>query len=203
MEVLARRIANIVSDQTSALPEDREVYGFAAELLVSSTVDLVVVLSLAHLLGIFRPVIVAYVVIASLKYFGGGIHASKMINCLVTGVTVCLAIGLGARALAPLPNTIAWGAFLTTGLLALAAFISYAPVECSRKPLRSKVQRDRLRTGAMIVVLLSLVLGLAWLIRPFTAPELFWAGCMSLVWQSLTLLPGSQRLFDHIERQMF
>ena len=203
MEALARKIAGIVSDQTSASEEDREVYEFAMKLLVNCTVDVVVIFSLAYLLGILPATALAYVLVALFKSFAGGSHASKMLNCLVTGVTVYIGIGFAARTLARLPNSAAWGAFVTIGSLAVIVFAMYAPAVPPQKPLKSISQRRHLRTGAMIALAVTLILGLAWLISPFTAPELFWAGCMSLVWQSLILLPGSQRLFDSIERYMF
>jgi len=203
MEALARRIAGIVSDQTSASPEDREVYEFAMKLVINTTVDVLVIFLLAYLLGVLRPVALAYAVVALLKYFAGGAHASKMLNCLVTGAAVYLGIGLGARAMAHSPSPVAWGAFLVIGSLALVVFALNAPAVPPQKPLRSMRQRRHLRRGAMVALAGILLLGLAWLMRPFASPELFWAGCMSLVWQSLILLPGSQRLFDNLERYMF
>jgi accessory gene regulator B len=189
-----------VSDQTSASLEDREVYEFATKLLVNTTVDIAVILSLAYLLGILPAVALSYMLVAVLKYFAGGAHASKMLNCLVTGTMLYTGIGLAARTLARLPDSIAWGAFLTIGSVALTVFTLYAPAVPAQKHLRSPGHLRRLRRGAMIALATVLAMGLAWLMAPFTAPELFWAGCMSLVWQSLILLPGSQRLFDNLER---
>lgn len=203
MEALARKLASVVSDQTSASPEDREVHEFAMRLLINSVADVVVILSLAHLLGVLRIVAFAYILLAVLKYFAGGAHASKMLNCLVIGVTVFTSIGLSARALAQLPTLIAWGAYLIVALVAITVFYVFAPAVPPQKPLRSIGQRTVLRRCAMITLVITLILGLMWLKNPFAAPELFWAGCISLVWQSLILLPVGQRLFDRVERYLF
>ncbi len=203
MEALARRIAGIVADQTAASPEDREVYEFAMKLVINTALDIAVIFSLAYALGILRPVAFAYGLVTLLKYFAGGAHASKMLNCLVTGTAVYLSIGLGARALATLARHGSGVVFLVVGSLAFLAFVLYAPAVPPYKPLKSVRQGKYLRKGAMTALGAILLLGVVWLLRPFAAPEFFWAGCISLVWQSLILLPGSQRLFDGLERYMF
>lgn len=203
MEALARKIAGIVSDQTSASPEDREVFEFAMKLVINTAVDVGVIFSLAYILGVLRPVALAYVLVALLKYFAGGAHASKMVNCLVTGTAIYVCIGFGARALAGMAEHGSWAAFLVIASLALLAFALYAPAVPPQKPLKSVRQGKYLRRGAMIALGGVFLLGVVWLSHPFTDPEFFWAGCISLVWQSLILLPGSQRLFDRLERYMF
>ena len=202
-EALARKIAGIVAAEIGASPEDREVYEFALKLVIDTMLDVAVIFSLAYVFGVLRPVAVAYVLVAILKYFAGGAHASKMVNCLILGTIVYLGLGLAARGLGQLSEQISWAAFLSVGMLATVVFFRHAPVTPPNKPLKSVRHRNYLRKNAMITLGVVLAAMTIWLTRPFSSPDVFWSGLLALVWQSLILLPGCQRLFDTLERFMF
>jgi len=203
LEALSQKIADIVCSEVSAGAEDREIYEFASKLLVNCTFDILVIFCLAYAAGVLLPVAVAYALVAVFKYFAGGAHAQKMLNCLLIGICVYLGIGLGARALAVSAQHLVWIAYVVCSLLALASFALYAPSAHPNKPLRTKQHRQRLKRCAMSALIAVLVLKLVWLVRPFAPDVVFWSGCLALVWQSLILLPESQRLFDNSERYMF
>lgn len=192
-----------MSSEVKASDEDREVYEFAAKLVVNTAVDVAIIFGFAFLLGVLPSVMLAYCLVALLKYFAGGAHASKMLNCLITGVAVYLGIGAGARVLSTLPYSAAVCAFGAIGSGTLRAFLLFAPAVPPQKPLKSVRHRGYLRKGAVVSLFVILAAGITWLARPFASAELFWAGLLALVWQSLILLPGTQRLFDRMELHMF
>ena len=203
MSSTRQRWLKAVADQTGASPEDVEVLEFGAKLLVNCVMDITVIFTIAFFLGTLPSVAVGYFVVAVLKYFAGGAHAHTMLNCLIIGVVVYTSMGLLAHTLATWSPITPPITFAGVSALSVGAFTKFAPATPPQKPVRSARHYQHLKKGALLTLSAVLILGAFYLIRPFAPQELFWAGCLALVWQSFILFPGSRRLFENIERYLF
>ncbi|MEW6524296.1 MAG: accessory gene regulator B family protein [Bacillota bacterium] len=198
VEALARRMARGIAAPLSLGDDDREVLEFASKLLVVCVLDVTVILAVACLLRVVPQVVTAYLTVVVLKSFAGGAHASRVGPCLVTGILVYSAIGLLARAAAPLGQGAAWTGYTTVAVVAVFAFLRHAPAPPPHKPIKIQARRKALRTGSLLALASVLAASLVWLLRPFTEPGAFWAALLGMVWQSLILFPATQRLFSRL-----
>ncbi len=202
MSLHSKKFIQSLARETGASPEDAEVFEFGLILLINGLIDIAVIFTIAYCLGFFQNVVIAYTVAAVLKYFAGGTHARTMSNCLIIGTVAYTSIGLVSQVLpgdSPLMLSVSFG--FVAGL-SLVSFLRYAPNSPPQKPVRSVRHYGQLRRGSLIVLSIILLVGVSWLLRPFAPAELFWAGCLALVWQSFILLPCSKRLFNLIERHL-
>lgn len=148
--------------------EDIETYQYGLELLLSTTVNIAVMLSLSIVVGhawLCVPYLAAFV---PLRLSAGGYHAKHHFSCILFNAVFYFA-SLGAvNALsAPAANL----ACILESCFSLAVIFLFAPVPAKNKPLSAREQKRNQRVslalGFLLLVLCAVfynahVLSLAW-----------------------------------------
>ncbi len=135
---------------------------FGLELLLGDMVKLVIILTLAQLLGIILEVLIIMVVAAVLRLASGGEHCSAYYRCLVGGIICFLLLGWGVQVLNPLlSRQIITMIALFSFLLVEFILWKYAPGDTENKPITEPADKKRfkkwsLRIGfAYFVIMMS------------------------------------------------
>ncbi|MBO8158945.1 accessory gene regulator B family protein [Thermosyntropha sp.] len=90
---IAQSIARRLGDILEARPDQIEVYAYGLELLLLPVFNFFVVFILAYIIGSLPNTLMFLAVFAPFRFFGGGVHMSTSIRCLV--ISTLLIVGLG------------------------------------------------------------------------------------------------------------
>ncbi len=128
---------------------------FGLELILGDIVKLVLILTLAQLLGIFQEVLVLMAAAGILRLASGGEHCSAYYRCLVGGSICFLLLGELVHYLNPL---LAGQAVI---LIALLSFLlvelilwKYAPGDTENKPITEEADKKRFKKWSLLIGLL-------------------------------------------------
>lgn len=112
--------------------EDAQVYRYGLELLLSTVINLVLMICISLVSGkpfIIIPYIFSFI---PLRIFAGGYHSKNHIDCIVFN-TVLFIISIVLLSLVPTHSVFSLCTFLN--FLSLILIIVFSPVEAKNKPL--------------------------------------------------------------------
>ena len=117
-----------------------EVYAYGYELLLSTAINILLVLIIGILLGIVREALLYIITFAVLRSYTGGYHANTHMACITIFTASFLVCALLLRIF---PSEALSPPFLLLGLLPSVVIFLKAPIEAINKPL-SDAKRSRL-----------------------------------------------------------
>ena len=85
---LAKSMALFFADKNLIAAEDKEVYAYGAELLLSTVFNLVIALVIALITNTFWQCLVFLTSFVTIRIYAGGYHADTHRNCMLTLVCV-------------------------------------------------------------------------------------------------------------------
>lgn len=151
-------LSSVLTDflcRSGIVPEDdREIYAYGYEILISSIIGIASVMVIGALLGVFAETLVFIVVFISTRQTCGGYHADSYIKCISVYITnYIMVIGLTLCLL----ETYSLFVWLIMTIPAASAVIGFAPMENENKPMtddEKKINRRRalLITGLCIAL---------------------------------------------------
>ncbi len=165
---------NITIDDTKAEQIEYGIYMAASEAIKLS---ILVIISL--FLGIFPYVILATVIFGTHRGFIGGVHAKTHIGCFLMHSGIMLGT-VYASLFVEIDKFIL---LLPSFLFCMTVIYIYAPADILNKPVVSKKQRKRLRTGGF--TFMSLVFAAAFIVPQIYARVLIFVS----VAECITMLP--------------
>ena len=126
--------------------EEIENMRYSLEGLYLTFTKLIVIFSLAIILGIFKEVIILLVLFNIIRFTGFGFHAKTSIECLIT--STLLFIGVPYLVLYLKPNKIT---LLIIGIISLIILSIYAPADTVKRPLPNKRKRLYRKIGTIVI----------------------------------------------------
>lgn len=190
-----KKIINILDNELGLSEDEIEVITFGYRLFVYSIFGYACIILLASLLGTLTATLTAAITASLFRIFSGGVHASSQKKCAVTGMIIFNLLGLLATVYY---NTISWywlkGFSGLTFIIALVSFILYAPADTPGKPISTKVQRNKLKSISIILLVIWLVFINFVLKGETNIYKLYlFASTIGLAWQSVSLWPSTYR----------
>lgn len=152
---LATRMAAYIGREVEADRLQVARMAFGLELILGDIVKLVLILTLAQLLGIFQEVLVLMAAAGILRLASGGEHCSAYYRCLVGGGICFLLLGELVHYLNP---------FLTGKAIILVVLFSfmlveiilwkYAPGDTENKPITDENEKKRFKQWSLLIGLI-------------------------------------------------
>lgn len=140
MERLTGRLGQVMAVKTAMEAEDVEVFVYGMELIVSTLINAMIIISTGALIGLFAETLLFYCVFSAFQSICGGFHASTHFRCFCVTFSGW-AVGMVVNLYATLP--------LLLVLAALGIFFVFtlAPIEHINAPMNT-TKRMRMRKYA-------------------------------------------------------
>ena len=156
ISILSNRITDFFCRKSIIQQEDNKSYSYGFELLLSTLINLILILSLAVVFNVFVECWFYIAGFILLRATAGGYHAKHHWSCISM---TSISYGLSAIGLKLVPSAI-----LTGGSILLCFFSSLtvwilSPVEAPNKPL-SQEKRQRMRNWSIAIASFNLVVAL-------------------------------------------
>ncbi|HHT47528.1 MAG TPA: accessory gene regulator B family protein [Firmicutes bacterium] len=199
---LANILGNFIASKLNFDQERREVIIYGAFVFMHNLAIVLIVLLVAFIAGIFKETVIIILAFGLLRRFGGGIHVSSPLFCMVSSIIVFPLLGILAAVFSGyLLNVALFGRFVFFLLISSAALICvlfYAPREHPNHPFSTRM-RVRLRALSLVISLICtgfLLLGVLWgsFLKEATAVG------MALIFQALNLLPAGGWFMDKLDK---
>lgn len=166
--------------------EEIENMRYSLEGLYLTFTKLIVIFTLAIILGIFKEVIILLLLFNIIRFTGFGFHAKTSLECLIT--STLLVIGLPYLILYLEPNK--WIMF-SLGLMSLIVLLVFAPADTVKRPLPNKKKRLYRKIGTIVIA--SIFITISLFIKNSTISYLL---ITSLIIESIMVSPLIYKIFD-------
>lgn len=154
---LAKSMALFLADKNLIAAEDKEVYAYGAELLLSTVFNLIIALVIALITNTFWQCLVFLTSFVTIRIYAGGYHADTHRNCMLTLVCVQGLFVLIIKNFSAEKVKVAISIML---MLSIAVIILLAPVAHPNKPLTEslkKVLRKKAYVSVAVWTLITLL----------------------------------------------
>lgn len=175
------RIAGVLCDNRIIREEDKEIIVYGLDALLSTLINLVIILGLGLILGQLRQTVVFLLSFAALRVFAGGYHAKTRIGCTATFIIIYLT-GMALQHYTP--GIIVKPAAIGLAVISLVSVLIMAPIEHKNRPFEGNEYKHFKMISRAVAVLQTLLV-IAGVI--FTGYEKL-AYCVSLAMLGVTIV---------------
>ena len=165
--------------------EEIENMRYSLEGLYLTFTKLIVIFSLAIILGIFKEVIILLILFNIIRFTGFGFHAKTSMECLIT--STLLFVGIPYLVLYLEPNKIT---LLVIGIISLIILSIYAPADTIKRPLPNKKKRLYRKIGTIVIA--SIFITISFFIKNNTISYLL---IIALFIESIMVSPLIYKIF--------
>ena len=151
MEKVTRRIAEKLGDTLAANPEQIEIYAYGLELLILPVINLIIVSVLAYIIGILPNVFAFLLVFAPFRLWGGGVHLTTSIRCLV--VSTVIIVGLSSLSMINISAVLLYILLFSSFLLGLYVTEKWVPA-CSQEKAITDYEKAIRQKKYMIILII-------------------------------------------------
>lgn len=184
--ILSGKITAFLITYHAVREEDREIYCYGLELLLSSIVNLIIVLSLGYLFNRFFQTVLFLVVFCPLRQFSGGIHAANHFKCsLYFIISILICFWLEKTWLINADNVVLL-CMLTVSSLCIALL---SPIEDRNKPLTNQERLSFKKRNFAVLIIWDLVISFDLLLFRFSINYLLYS-IMAVMLLSVLLVVG-------------
>jgi len=153
LRAVTKRAADWMVEANCFSEEDREVYEFGLDKMLTSLINLTVAALFGLLFGIFFEALLFYAAYITIRVYAGGYHAETPLRCFLLGIVILIPCMLAIQRYA------AWSTpMVFYGLLGLgaAALVLLGPVEHKNKrmdALEKVVYRRRMLRNLVLATI--------------------------------------------------
>ena len=178
----ANRMADILSNNRIIKPEDKEIYVYGLDALISTFINLIVIAALGIILGVFAETVVFVLAFAVLRVYAGGYHAKTHIGCIAAFISIYL-VSMALQYFTPdylikIPTVI-------LALLSTAAIFIMAPIEHKNRPFEGDEYQRFKRISRIVAGLEALIVLIGIVIIPIDYHLMY---CISLAMVNVVLI---------------
>ena len=156
---ISTRITSFFIDRHSISSDDREIYEYSFEILISTLMNLLCLIIIGFSTQRYIESIVFIFVFMSMREFGGGYHAKTHTGCVLT-ILLCFGVFIG---LTYLPNIVLECASIPLFVISIMFSLILAPVGCENKPIDKDESMGLKKKLTILLLLLSLLWGVMWI----------------------------------------
>ena len=149
---LGKSISHFLCEKKVIAEQEVEVYQYGFEILISTTLGLLITVAIGIVLNMFFLSVLYYVIFVMVRQWTGGYHADSYLKCNITfaGITF---FTLGMTKLSDMSEMYS---LTIHGLMLVFALLSvwkYTPVENPNKRIREEMkEQNKIMSFAMLVV---------------------------------------------------
>lgn len=203
MHRMANFLGNYIASKLSYDDDRREIITYGTFVLLHNLSIMIIILLLALITGLLKEIAIVMLAYAPLRRFGGGLHLSKPVFCMISSVIIFPLLGFTAVVMSDYLLYLApfgrYAVFLLITGITLPAVLLYAPREHPNHPL-SESRRVFFKRLTFIVALILSVL----LISIVSCGAIYLreaaAISMAFVFLSFNLLPVGKVCLEKLDR---
>lgn len=132
IRLLSSKLADFLCEKSIIPEEDKEIYIYGNELLISSFIGIALVCIVGVLLGEFLSALVFLVVFIINRQFSGGYHASTFIKCTLIFLCDFFVVLFMSKMMLQYYSPFVW---ISLTVVHLAVIIDLAPMGNKNKPI--------------------------------------------------------------------
>lgn len=149
LDKCASGLADLLSAHQIVKTEDKDIYAYGLEVLLSTLVNSTILVILGLLLGLFPETLIFIGAYGAMRVFTGGYHARTHLGCIATFTAIYLTSMVLVRYTPDVLRT--WPALLIS-LVCLVYIWIVAPVEHVNRPFEGK-EYERFKKAGRVVAL--------------------------------------------------
>lgn len=147
---ISARMTDFLLEREIVRKEDREIYLYGFEAMLSTIVNIVLTLTAGLVSGLFSETLIFMISFAVLRVYSGGYHAKTHTGCILTFAGI-YAFSMAAAVL--LPQQYAALVSIAAGAFSLVYILINAPIEHKNRPFVDDEYRNFRRICRMVAVL--------------------------------------------------
>lgn len=179
---LSEKLSNTLGAQLNSTNNEKEVYAYSIEVILSLTLNLIILYETAYIIGKIPELIIFIVFFSGLRTFAGGYHAKTHIECMTLSFVIFIVSAMSSSWFIAFGKIFMIVCITTSNLLVF----KYAPSESENKPL-SKSQRKRyMMFSRGIVISYSVVIIILYLYKIQTN-YIYLTAAVAMLIESLSL----------------
>ena len=191
LELLSKNIANNLKRELDLDEDKRSIIEYGLFAFFHMGISILLVAIVGAIFNVMIEALIISFVVAILRKFSGGAHASTAINCAIVGVLVSVIPAYLIRNINFNSNYI-----ISIGiLLYIISFITIyklAPVDSPNKPIKKAEKIKRLKRGSIIILSIYMIIVLFNIITTYVSKNnvlLLYSSCIyiGILWQVFTL----------------
>lgn len=195
---LAGGTANYLSKELALDTNKIDTLRFGLEIIFAALIKGIILISLAHLLGILPEVAFAMVFGAIYRLLSGGAHCNGYWRCLTLGVLMYLGAGeLGLYLKLYLSTDFLVYSLLAGYLLSFLCVMAWVPGEVPYKKITNI--SERIMFKILSLVYLSLWLGVSIIVVHYVNPSLALAGLIAVITQTISFSPPGYKIIHQLD----
>jgi|GEM_PF-1060032 accessory gene regulator protein AgrB len=179
--------------------EQRDVISYGLSVLTSNILGIAGVLFIAYMWGAFISTLALLITLLLLRPNAGGAHCSNSFNCSLIGYVLLPLLGYGAFWFSSFPLSIQRIYIVACACLGLTGIFTRAPYFTQSKP-RAEIRSKKLKTRALIIAMISLVVALIFNI--IARHEWAMGIATGLLFQGLVLLPPGIKVIQYLDNYL-
>lgn len=175
------KLAEALCDNHIIKEENKEIIVYGIDALLSTLINVILVLGLGLVLGLFLPTVVFLISFAVLRVFAGGYHAKTRIGCTASFLTMYLT---GMALYRYTPEMLVKPAAIILAVVACVSVFILAPAEHPNRPYQGNEYQIFKNISRIIVSLQTLVV----IAGTFFMGFMNLAYCISLAMLGVTII---------------
>ena len=160
---LSSKLADLLIKNEIVSSEDREIYIYGFEIIISSFFGASSVLFLGIILRSVIESLVFLIIFIVIRQCCGGYHANSYIKCIISFVLVFVLVIIGQRLVLPYYSTFV---LVIMSVVRMSVILNLAPIENSQKPLTDEIKSRNRRLAIIMVLIIISVSTLLYAVMP-------------------------------------
>lgn len=158
VRLLSSKLADFLIRNKIVEADDKEIYVYGYEILISSLIGIVSVLLLGFLFNLFLESIIFLVVFILIRQSCGGYHANSYIKCISSFLFIFVLIIFSLNVFLQYYSYYIW---LVLAIICMSVMMYLSPMENTNKPLTKETKNRNRKISiafSLIVVILAAIL---------------------------------------------
>lgn len=190
-----------LASATNENHQKRTVYYYGFFILLSATIKMIALLSVAWIFGALLPAVVVIAVFGSLRSFAGGYHMDTYGKCVLVSMFMFLSSALLARyTWIYWSNTTILLLICITFITGLVMIIKYAPKDTPNKPIIGSKNIRKYKTFSLVYFLLLTIIASLSSYKGNNMVTL--CICFAALIEVFTITPSGEKFFDIIKNSL-
>lgn len=161
VRLLSSRLADFLIENKIVEAEDKEIYIYGYEILISSAIGVALVLILGFLFNLVIETVIFLAEFILIRQSCGGYHANSYLKCILSFMSVFVLVILALNIFLVHYSYLIW---IVLSAMCMSVMMELSPIENINKPLTQKTKsRNRkisIVLSAVVIIAAAILLGL-------------------------------------------
>lgn len=179
---LSGKLSDILSCKLNSTHEEKEVYAYSIEVILSLILNLIILYETAYIIGKIPELIFFIIFFSGLRTYAGGYHARTHIECMILSFIIFIISSMSSTWFVAYGEILIIFGIITSILLVF----KYAPSESDNKPLSNSQRKQYRLISRGIVIIYSATIIILYLYKTQTN-YIYLTAVVAMLIESLSL----------------